>query len=283
MARLPDDDVAGSLLDPHPTQLPLEARCRYAPLVLRVSRHPELTVRRRAFTVLPGWAAGVEQEVARESAARVLDLSGGAEWREAVGALVEATREGKAFEQVVACAAQLISAPLTPDATPERDVPARQRLKGLHQALRKLPRPVRLGLRARLDEVARVLFRDASLWPESAALRLASVEWCEALAVAEVLRALAAETREEPLFARSLAAVVATEVEDPSAGWEPETLLEVADSVGAELPLTAVVLVSAAGQRLHWREDAARRLRALRQHPSAAVRAAAYTTVTANE
>ncbi|REG24504.1 hypothetical protein ATI61_114112 [Archangium gephyra] len=283
MARSPDEYVAASLLDPHPTQLPLEARPRYAALVLQVSRHPELTVRRRAFTVLPGWAAGVEEQVARESAARVLDLSGGAEWREAAGALVEATREGKAFEQVVACAAQLVSAPLTPDATPERDVPARQRVKGLHQALRGLPRPVRLGLRARLDEVAQVLFRDGSLWPESAALRLASVEWREALAVAEVLRALAAETREEPLFAQSLAAVVATEVEDPSAGWEPETLLEVADAVGAGVPLTAVVLVSVAGQRLHWREDAARRLRALRQHPSAAVRAAAYATVTANE
>ncbi|MFE8595902.1 hypothetical protein [Archangium violaceum] len=283
MARSPDEYVATSLLDPHPSQLPLEARPRYAGLVLQVSRHPELTVRRRAFTVLPGWAAGVEEQVARESAARVLDLSGGAEWKEAAWALVEATREGKAFEQVVACAEQLVSAPLTPDATPERDVPARQRLKGLQQTLLGLPRPVRLGLRARLDEVARVLSRDASLWPKSAALRLACVEWREARAVAEVLRVLAAETREEPLFAGSLAAVVAKEVEDDSAGWEPETLLELADAVGAELPLAAVALVSMAGQRLHWREDAARRLRALRQHPSAAVRATAYNTVTANE
>ncbi|KFA86822.1 hypothetical protein [Archangium violaceum] len=283
MARSPDEYVATSLLDPHPSQLPLEARPRYAALVIQVSRHPELTVRRRAFTVLPGWAAGVEEQVARESAARVLDLSGGAEWREAAWALVEVTREGKAFEQVVACAEQLASAPLTPDATPERDVPARQRLKGLHQTLLELPRPVRLGLRARLDEVARVLSLDASLWPESATLRLASVEWREARAVAEVLRVLATEAREEPLFAWSLSAAVATEVQDESAGWEPETLLEVADTVEAELPLTAVVLVSVAGQRLHWREDATRRLKALRQHPSAVVRATAYNTVTANE
>jgi len=138
-------------------------------------------------------------------------------------------------------------------------------------------------LRTRLDEVARVLARDASLWPESAALRLASVEWREARTVSEVLRGLAAETREEPLFAPSLADVVATELEDSSAGWTPELLLEVADQVGPELPLTAVELISVAGQRLHWREDAASRLRALRQHPSAAVRAAAYATVTASE
>ena len=51
-----------------------------------------------------------------------------------------------------------------------------------------------MSLRSRLDEVARVLSRDASLWPESAALRLACLEWREARAVSEVLRGLAAET-----------------------------------------------------------------------------------------
>ncbi|MFY0564816.1 hypothetical protein ACN28E_13250 [Archangium lansingense] len=283
MARSPDAYVAASLLEVHPGQLPLEVRPRYAALVLEVSRHPELTVRRQAFTVLPGWSSGVEEQVARESAGRVLELSGGAEWLEAARALVEATREGKAFEQVVACTSQLVSAPPAPDATPERDVPARQRLKGLHRVLLGLPRPVRLRLRTHLDEVARVLARDASLWPESAALRLASLEWREARAASEVLHELAAETREEPLFAPSLATAVATQVVDPSAEWTPETLLELADQVGSELPLTAVVLVSVAGQRLNWREDAARRLRALRQHPVAAVRTAAYATVTANE
>ncbi|WP_375771354.1 hypothetical protein NR798_10770 [Archangium gephyra] len=283
MARSPDEHVATSLLDAPPWQLPLEARPRYAALVLQVSRHPELTVRRRAFMVLPGWSAGVEEQVAREAAGRVVDLTGGAEWHDAARALVEATRAGKAFEQVVACASRLVSEPLAPDATPERDVPARQRLRQLLQVLRELPRPVRVSLRARFDEVARVLARDASLWPDSAALRLASLEWREARAVSEVLRGLATETREEPLFARTLADGVATELEDASAGWTPELLLEVADQVGAELPLTAVKLVSVAGPRLHWREDAARRLRALRQHPGAAVRAAAYATVTAHE
>ncbi|PTL79009.1 hypothetical protein [Vitiosangium sp. GDMCC 1.1324] len=285
MAQSPDAYVAASLLDQHPGMLPPEARPRYAALVLQVSRHPELTVRRQAFTALPGWSAGVEELVAREAAGRVLDFSGGAEWREASKALVEATREGKSFGQVVVCLETLVSSPVpeSQDARPERDNPARQRLKTLCQELLSLPRPVRIALRTHLDEAARVLARDVSLWPESAALRLSCLEWRDAgSAMAGVLE-LAAEVREEPLFAPALATAVADSVGDPLAEWTPEALLETADGVASEAPLASVALVSAAGQRLHWRADAARWLRVLRQHPSAAVRAAAFATVTANE
>ncbi|MGZ3457574.1 MAG: hypothetical protein ACXU86_03615, partial [Archangium sp.] len=285
MARDPDAYVAASLLDQRPGLLPPEARPRYAALVLQVSRHPELTVRRQAFTVLPGWSAGMEEPVAREAAGRMLDLSGGAEWREAGRALVEATREGSSFEQVVACMTALLSAPIpeSQDATPERDVPARQRLKTLCQELLSLPRPVRVRLRTHLGEAARVLAQDASLWPEDAQLRLCGLDWRDAGSVAKGVLELAAEVREEPLFAPVLARTVAASVGNPQAEWTPEALLETADRVTSEAPLVAVELVSAAGQRLHWREDAARRLRALRRHPSAAVRAAAYATLTASE
>jgi hypothetical protein len=173
--------------------------------------------------------------------------------------------------------------PDSQEATPERDAPPRQRLKGLCQALLELPRPVRLRLRYRLDELAWVLAVDASLWPESTALRLAGLEWRDSRVAAEALLALAAETREEPLFAPTLAAAVAAAVGHPSAEWQPEALLEVADRLTPEAPLTALALVSAAGQRLHWREEVARRLRALRHHPRPPVRAAARATLTATE
>ena len=63
----------------------------------------------------------------------------------------------------------------------------------------------------------------------------------------------------------------------------PEALLEVADRVLEEAPLVSVALVRAAGGRLHWRGDAAQRLRALREHQRPAIRAAARTITTANE
>lgn len=285
MARSPDEYVAASLLDQHPALLSPEARPRYATLMLQVSRHPELKVRRQAFGALPGWSAGMEEPVAREAAGRILDLAGGAEWREAGRALVEATREGKAFEQVVACLTSLLATPVpeSQNATPERDVPARQRLRALSQELLSLPRPVRLRLRTHLGEVARVLSRDASLWPEIAQLRLSGIDWRDAGSAAKGVLELAAEVREEPLFARSLATIVAASVGNPQAEWTPESLLEIADRLTTEAPLAAVELIAVAGQRLHWREDAARRLRALRQHPSAAIRAVAYALVTANE
>jgi hypothetical protein len=285
MAQSPDAAVAASLLDQRPADLPPEARPRYAALVLRVAQHPELPVRRQAFTALPAWSPGAEDAVARAAAGRLLDLAGGAEWREATQALVETVRDGVAVEHLVASAAALLSAPVpeAQNAAQERDLPARQRLHGLWGTLLALPRPVRLRLRPRLHEVARLLAGDASLWPESAALRLAALEWKDAGAVAEALRGLAEETREEPLHAQALAGAVYSAVESPGAEWEPEVLLEASDRVKEEAPLVAVVLVGTAGRRLHWRADAASRLRALREHPRPAVRAAARALLTASE
>jgi hypothetical protein len=119
---------------------------------------------------------------------------------------------------------------------------------------------------------------------ERAALLLSALDWREPEGAARGVLELAAEVREEPLFAPTLASLVAASVgEDPYTAWTPENLLETADRVTSEAPLVAVALVSAAGQRLHWLEAARHRLRALRRHPSAAVRAVAHATVTASE
>ncbi|ATB36666.1 hypothetical protein CYFUS_002081 [Cystobacter fuscus] len=283
IARSPEADVAASLLEEAPARLPPEARPRYAALLLQVSRHPEPTVRRRAFTGLAHWASGMEDTVAREAAGRVLDIAQGIEWREALGALVGTTREGKAFEHVEDCAARLVSAPLVFNATTERDLPERQRLEGLIRALLGQPLPVRVRLRTHLETLARVLAREPSLWPESAALRLAGLQWKDVPDATRVLLALAEETREEPLFASGLSATVASAVDHRGAEWTPEGLLQLAQAVTGPLPLVAVVLVSAAGRRLNWREDAAQALRALRQHPRPSVRAAAFGLLTASE
>src|SRR5690349_23217607 len=113
-----------------------------------VTHHPEPTVRRRAFTGLAHLVSGMEDGVGREAAGRVLDIAQGIEWREALGALVGTTCEGKAFEHVKDCAARLVSAPLAFNATAERDIPERQRLAGLIRALLGQPLPVRVRLRA---------------------------------------------------------------------------------------------------------------------------------------
>jgi hypothetical protein len=285
MAQSPDTYVAASLLDQSPTELRPTQRPRYAALVLEVARHPDLNVRRQAFTALPAWSPGSEEWVARAAAGRILDLVGGAEWREATQALVDTVRDGVAFEHVTSTVSELVTARAAENqnATPERDLPSRQRLLTVAAALCGLPRPVRLRLRAGLQEVAQLIAKDASLWPTSAGLRLGVLEWKEAGAAEEALLGLAHEARKEPLFALALADAVAAAVGDASAGWEPETLLETADRVAEETPLVALTLVGTAGERLHWREDAARRLRALREHPRPGIRAAARAILTAKE
>ncbi|KFE67647.1 hypothetical protein [Hyalangium minutum] len=285
MARSEDTYVAASLLDQRPLELRSEVRPRYAALVLQVARHPDLSVRRRAWLALSAWSPGSEEQVASAASERILDLTGGAEWSEATRALVESVQDGLAVERVVATASALVMLP-TPEAqnaTAERDQPARQRLKHLCATLVNFPRSVRLRLRARLHEVARVIATDASLWPESAGLRLSALEWKDAETVATALQALAQESQEEPLFAPALASEVATAVSHPSAEWEPETLLEISDRLEKEAPLVSIELVRAAGERLHWREDAAKRLRTLREHPRPAIRAVARAITTAQE
>lgn len=285
MARSPDTYVAASLLDQSPTRLRPELRPRYAALVLQVARHPEQSVRRQAWVALPAWSPGFEEPVARAAAERILDLAGGAEWGEATRALVETIRDGVAVERVVPTVAALVTLPVheSQNATLERDLPARQRLKGLCAALLSLPLPVRLRLRARLQEAAAVIATDASLWPESVGLRLGTLEWKDAGTASQTILELSQEPLEEPLFAPALASEVASAVSHPSAEWEPEALLEIADRVARDAPLVSVVLVRAAGERLHWREDAAKRLRTLREHPRPAIRAAARAIITATE
>jgi hypothetical protein len=283
LAQSPDADVAASLLDPSPLTLPLAQRPHYARLLLRVSRHSEPTVRRRALTTLANWAAGLEEEVARETSQRVLDLAQGEEWREALGTLVEVTREGRGFEQVESGVERLVSAAATFDATPERDRPERQRLVALSQRLQGLPRSVRRRLRPRLDAVARGVAKEPTLWPESAALRLSGQGWEDTVGAAGLLRALADEVREEPCFLPVLSARVDAALEEASSEWTPEGLLDLATRVEDVAPLLAVRLVAHAGKRVYWREDTARALRALRQHPRLSVRAAALDVLTANE
>jgi hypothetical protein len=97
-----------------------------------------------------------------------------------------------------------------------------------------------------------------------------------ALRTMERLLGLAAETREEPLFAQALAAMVASVMKLANEECAPELLLDVAARVRTGAPLVALELVREAGTRRYWRGAEARNLlRELRQHPRPAVRVAA--------
>ncbi|WP_434387809.1 hypothetical protein [Melittangium boletus] len=283
LARAPDPDMARSLLDASPMTLTPELRRRYLALLLQVSRHPDLDTRRRAFTALPAWAENEEEAVAREAAARVLDIAHGAEWTEALGALVGVMGEARAFEQVKTCVARLVSAEPSANATPERDVPERQRLLRLCGALEQRPRSERLELRPHLDAVAQELAREPTLWEQGVALRLAGLPWNDAADNVRTLLELAAHVDAEPYQALLLSGLMTQVLEAAKDECVPEVLLETAAGVQARWPLGAVALVARAGERLHWREDAAEALRALRRHPHAFVRSVALAVFTAPE
>jgi hypothetical protein len=284
LAASPDAYVARSLLDQPRFGVAPEARPRYLGLLLKVARHPDLEVRRYAFRVLPEWSAGEEDRIAQLASERVRDLGRGAEWREAAQALVRVVSDGRAVEHLVATAAALVEpVPDSMNATPERDLPSRQRLMSLCHTLLELPRPVRVRNKGLLLEVARVIGAEPTLWPCSARLRLTTVEWKDTNAAAGIVARLSSETQDEPLFAVDLASEVRAQLEAAAAEWMPEGLLEAVDWLFNEAPLVAVPFVAAAGARMGWTEEAARRLRALREHPKLAVRTAARSLFTAAE
>ncbi|XXF79467.1 hypothetical protein P2318_06860 [Myxococcaceae bacterium GXIMD 01537] len=288
MARGPDAAVAASLLSQRPEDLPVEVRPRYTGLILQVARHPDPQTRRLALTALPAWSPGSEQRVAEAVARRVLDLEGGADWLPALQALVLTVSDGVAVEHLLTTAEALLAQPVPSpyNATAERDVPARQRLDALFDTLfANVPRQRLLRLRGTVHTLAGLLSRDETLGIEAARLRLGVMEWTEASTVATKLLALAERLRAEPLFEPALAQKLTEALSATRAEWAPERLLEVADRVGGEAPFLAVALVGAAGERLHWRADAGAgtRLRALREHPRPAVRAAALAVLTRSE
>ena len=279
LACSPDPDIARSVLGPSPAHLPAQARPAYARLVLATARHPDLKVRRAAYRVLATWSLGQEDEVAATLADVILDLERGAAWTDAAVALVAVCSEhGAALAPVARVLAALAARADDPGPDPARDLPARQRLFAVVDALVARERPTRLALGTALAELAAQL-PAPDLWPRAAALRLASLD-LESPAADAPLRALA----EDPLADVFLDDLVTALEHQAVASAAPALLARAAalptSPVAARL---AVSLVEIAGDRLEWPAPAVAALAALRGHPDPRIRAAARAAFTRPE
>jgi hypothetical protein len=307
LAGAGDPDLARSLLDASPGQLPAAARRGYAALVLAVAAHPDLTARRAAIRALPDWSAGQEARVADHLADLVLDTATVDVWQDAVPALVAVAGDlaarasaatsdladaspgraatsdladaspGRAAGDPPAALVRVLAGLAADDRDPDpdaRDLPARQRLLAVHAALCGLPRARRLSFGTAWAALADRLAAD-ELWPLAAGLRLAGLDL--AADPAADLLALAADARAD-LFLDELVACLSGQVADAGPALAPAGLLALADRLAVGPPPAArlaLALVAAAGARAAWPADARARLAALRAHPDLRVRAAA--------
>ncbi|TCC38512.1 HEAT repeat domain-containing protein [Kribbella speibonae] len=261
--------------------VPVGYRTRYADLLIAVTTRSEPEVVGPALLALRGWAR-YNPAATRVCADFITRLSLRSRvWRDAITALVSfvATDAPAGLDDVIDVARLLVRSeanPELPNALPDRDHPARQRLTFLVSQLSsqfsRRSAEDRRHLRVVADELAGSDFLD---------LRLQLLVHSQS---AEDLRDLVGD---DPLAALKAAELVAGRLSATESTWTPAGLLPVADSL-AHSPdlasgLLAHALVSAAAPRAGWPTEWRTLLIALRNHPSPATRRRALDLTTTTE
>jgi hypothetical protein len=197
--------------------------------------------------------------------------------------LVAVCSDGRATDVLVSAVARLVARSGLPAApTPERDLPAEQRLRWIVERMLAGDPVRRHAHRARIDEVAAALEAREELWALGARLRVAATD-LQAEDAAERLQSLAAAGPAEASRERIVAALAA---EASAIAVPPARLLELAAALcgrGTRADHLALGLVCTSGERSQWPVAAAAALDALRRHPDLRLRVAARSIVVVAE
>jgi hypothetical protein len=279
------EDEARSLLETAPTQVAPRHRPRYAELVVEVAGFDRSRVREEAFGALGAWAPW-SPDAPDLAADAIEELATGAEWRAAIGALIEMLRDRAGWDRLgdlVGTLAGRVDGPEL-DAGTDRDRPSGQRLTAVVGRLVELAFRERDRSRAELLAVADLIAAAQPICPEELAVRFAALDWQEPAAV---LAAIAVRLDDHPLLAPQAMAQLGCALDRDRPDWDPTDLAATADrliaagSVGAGA--LASQLVATAGLRAAWPEEWRARLRALRTHSHADVATLARGVLTAPE
>ncbi|GAA1597768.1 hypothetical protein GCM10009789_59640 [Kribbella sancticallisti] len=280
--------TATVLVQRSPYGMASQYRSRYADLLIAITNRAEPEVVRIALLSMSRWAR-YNPAATPVCAAFITDLSvRNQSWSDATTALVAitATDPAAGMDELVAVVRLLVrleSNPNVPNATADRDHPARQRLTAvvtrLCAAFSGKGSEARLSLRPVADELSA---------PEFLLLRLRlltyALQWRQPL---EELTALADLLDNRPLAVSFAVEQLSTRLSASEAHWSPENLLgpatQLASSGRPADALIALSLTEAASRRANWSSDWRTLLATVRTHPDADVRQAALDVVTASE
>ena len=279
-------DQALPLLAAQPPALAARHRDRYAELVRRLCSAADPEVRGAALTAAPDWLAW-SAELAPELGRRMADLTDEVTWTSAAAALIAAVEAGLGRQPLVAALRGLLlaeSRPATPDAGPDRDRPARQRVTALVAGLTsRSPRPELVD--AALAGAADALAADRSFLPLAVRLAVQRVPALPPHSPLGQLDRVADVLAEWPVTAALAADVLATRLAATTAWWDPGAVRDDIARLGGRGDLAGGLLATAAaavaGPRQGWPEPWRAALRGLRHHPEPEVRHAALALVTA--
>lgn len=287
LADFPDPNVANSLLLPSCDIFALRFNQLYCDLLLKVTNHPDLMVRRAAFNSIQNWAVGMEEKIATVAAERVQNLDA-PEWREAIKALMAVAQVGGSTrEMLYGATTKLLEMPVpsSMDAGSERDLPARQRLDMLCKAIAMVPQEGIDAMKSTITRLATRLEKDLTFWPQVLRVRLAIIDWTDTRSISDELKRLSEISANLNGFVQELRMQVRAKVVNQR--LEPKVLIPVADDLlsqnSAAGILLALELVDLAGSATSWDKDCVQRIVMLRSHMDASVRMLALQTWTRPE
>jgi len=278
--------TATALTVRRPYDVPVAYRSRYADLLIAVTTRAEPEVVGAALHALRGWARynSAAARVCADFISR-LELRSRV-WRDAVSALVSflATDAPAGLDEVVEAVRLLVRLerdPLLPDALPDRDHPARQRLTYLVHQLSAHFANRSADVRSHLRAVASELVGADLL---ELRLQLLVLSHYDFRVLANELRELVAD---DALAAATAADLVRTRLSATEPTWTPAAVLPVAESLVRSPDLAsgllAHALLTTAGPRAGWPPDWRALLVALRNHPTPPVRRHALDLTTSQE
>ncbi len=266
-----------------PYGLASKYRSRYADLLIAVTNRPEPEVTRAAVLALQHWA-NWNPAVAPVIAAFITDLASRT-WTSAATALVGvvATNPDRGLDELIGSVRLLVrleNNPQVPDALPDRDHPARQRLTRVVDTLVRT-------LSHRSVETRQVVRPIADELTAPAYLLLRQKLLTAALHPAHLAEDLALLRTDRPLAAATAAHLLANHLGGTEAHWTPDGLYPVAAQLVTSPALTdgllTQALIKAAGPRTGWNADWRTLLVALRNHQDPDVRERALELVTSPE
>lgn len=279
-----------AVLRAHPVHLPAQYRPRYAGLVREVCATEDEELAALAHRALAQWLpwAPAVCEVLVDA---VVDLGRRGTWQSATDALVGAAMGGGEAAAALNRALLALSTNDTADdAGAERDRPARQRIVHAVDALTARTATRRASERPLLGAAGEALAHHRDFVPQAARLLVCAVELDAGPDTLHAeLRRLAGMLDGRQVQAARIAQTLGSRIGDVnrSGAGDTDVLLAVAGrltrSGGPAEGLFAAAITAAAGRRTDWTGPWRTQLRALRQHPVADVRDAAYAEVTAPE
>jgi hypothetical protein len=279
-----DPAIAMSLLYEKPSGLSIEEKQDYVKLILKISKHSDLQVRKAAFSSLSLWSAGSEDIIAGRASEVILDIEKGTEWRVALFALLSSCCDGRAGDAVSLTVRDLSTCSLEKyNGDTERDLPAIQRLSTLVESLVTLPYENRVRLKDLLKKLPELM----SPWAREiyrGKLFIASISWDNPSECADMFIKVA-EKFKEVFSSKCLIEYIESLFQKETIRLELHDLVEIIDRliVSEKTQLPALILLRIAGERFKWPSNCRQRLRALRLSESDMVRTEALNIWTARE